>query len=225
MSVGESRIKAVGYDVDGTMVNSEPLHVAAWREAVELNQRNFADLPLEFQATMAGRKPHAIASFMVEELSMSTTAEEFLAQKHGRFMDQVRTGLQPMPGVVESVRRLGKEYMLGIGTSLDREYVGIVLARLGIEHAFSDIVTGDQIQHGKPDPETYQVLANKMHIEPGEMVVLEDATSGVASAKAAGAWCIVVENLQAVPQDTSQADIVVRSLDEVTTQLVHNLGR
>src|SRR5437016_2487345 len=113
MSKEPFRIKAVGYDVDGTMVDSEPLHVAAWHEALEREGRKFEDLPKEFQATLAGRKPIAIASFMIESLRISTTPETFLAQKHEMFMQKVKTDLRPMLGVVESIKRFGRQYALG----------------------------------------------------------------------------------------------------------------
>jgi beta-phosphoglucomutase-like phosphatase (HAD superfamily) len=221
--MNRAAIKAIGYDVDGTMVDSEPLHVASWHETLKLNGRKFEDLPADFQATMAGRKPLAIAAFMVESLKIPVTPEAFLTQKHATFMEKVRTDLRPMPGVVDSIKRFAGKYMLGIGTSLDRAYIDIVLDGLGVAEEFSVIVTGDEIKHGKPDPETYQMLATRMGIQPQEMIVLEDATSGIASAKAAGCWCIAIENLNAVQQDTSQADIVVHSLNEITENLIDSL--
>lgn len=216
-------IKAIGYDIDGTMVDSEPLHVVAWHETLERNQRQFSDLPLDFQNNMAGRKPIAIATFMVENLGITISPEEFLAQKHAAFMEKVKTDLRPMPGVVESVQRLSQVFALGIGTSLDRDYAELVLKVLDVTCSFSAIVSGDQITHGKPDPETYLLLAEKLGVAPDEMAVLEDARSGIVSAKDAGSWCVAVENREAVPQDTSRADVVVHSLDEVTVELIRGL--
>lgn len=227
MSFEAAGIRAIGYDIDGTMVDSEPLHVAAWHETLSLNGRNFADLPIAFQNTMAGRKPLAIATYMVGILGMGLSPQEFLGQKHANFMDKVRTDLRPMPGVVESVHRLGREFRLGIGTSLGRDYARLVLQVLGVTDEFEPgaIVTGDEITNGKPDPETYQVLAARLGVAPNEMAVLEDASSGIVSAKDAGSWCIAVENTAAAPQDVSRADIVVRSLNEVTVDLVRGLAR
>ena len=225
MSTKAQTIKAVCYDIDGTMIDSEPLHVAAWHETLRLNGRNFADLPPEFQHTMAGRKPIAIATFMVENLGVGISPEEFLEQKHANFMNKVRTDLRPMPGVVESVHRLRREFLLGIGTALGQEYAQLVLRVLGVTDCFeaNAIVTGDEIAKGKPYPETYQTLALRLGVAPNEMVVLEDASSGIVSAKDAGSWCIAVENTEAAPQDVSRADVVVHSLDEVTSELVRSV--
>lgn len=219
----EHTMQAIGYDVDGTMVDSEPLHVLAWQETLQDFDRTFSDLPVEFQNSMAGRKPAAIASFMVENLSLPTTPEEFLLKKQVNFMEKVKTDLRPMPGVVESVKRLGQKYKLGIGTSLDRAYVDVVLKILKIVDDFSVIVTGDEIHNGKTHPETYLTLAAKMGVDPSDLVILEDAQSGIESAKSAGCICVAIENLEALPQDTSKADITVHSLDQVTIELLEQL--
>jgi len=218
-------IKAVIYDVDGTMVNSEPLHVTSWDSALQLSSHGLMDLSDDFRATMAGKKPIVIAEGMVNELHLPVQPKELLDTKSSIFLEKVKTELEGMPGVVESVNRLHSDgYELAIGTSLDRDYINVVLARLGLVGSFKVIVTGDQIKNGKPDPETYLTVLSELGLGPRECVVLEDANSGIQSAKAAGAWCVAVENKNAVPQDTREADIVVYSLDEVTTELLRRLS-
>lgn len=220
-----SDIKAVIYDVDGTMVNSEPLHIEAWESALRGFDHSLLDLSEEFRATMAGKKPIVIADGMVSQLHLPVEPSVFLDTKSSIFLEKVTTELEGMPGVIESVNRLKNDgFVLAIGTSLDRDYINLVLARLGLESSFKVIVTGDQIKNGKPHPETYLAVSNQLGIVPNECVVLEDATSGIKSAKAAGAWCVAVENKNAVPQDTSEADVVVYSLNEVTADLISHLG-
>ncbi len=226
MSGKSSGIRAVIYDVDGTMVNSEPLHVAAWDSALQLSGRNLTDLSESFRATMAGRKPIAIAEGMVSELKLAVAPKVFLDAKSAIFLEKAKTNLEGMPGVVESVHRLQKDgYDLAIGTSLDRDYVNLILSKLGIVGSFKVIVTGDQIKNGKPHPETYLKVAERLSRLPEECIVLEDAASGIESAKAAGGWCIAVENQNAVLQDTSKADIVVDSLDKVTNNLISSIAQ
>ena len=213
--------KAVIYDVDGTMVDSEPLHVSAWDRALQSYGHKLVDLSEEFRATMAGKKPIAIAAGMIEELHLSVGAEEFLSKKATLFMELVATDLQGMPGVVESIKRFdNKGFLLGIGTSLDRNYINIVLEKLNVRDYFKVIVTGDEIKNGKPHPDTYLTVAQKLDVKPQECIVLEDAKSGIQSAKAAGCYCIAIENPNALPQDTSQADTVVKSLNDITDDLL-----
>jgi beta-phosphoglucomutase len=218
-------IKAVIYDVDGTMVNSEPLHVEAWDKALSLHNSGLTNLSDEFRATMAGKKPYVIAEEIVSELNLSTTATDLLREKTALFMQAAESFLVGMPDVVESVNLLKDNgYTLAIGTSLDRKYLDIVLEKLNIRDQFDVIVTGDQIKNGKPHPETYLTVAAQLELPPAQCLVLEDAQSGIQSAKAAGAWCIAVKNENAVAQNTSEADITISSLSELTKALIDSLS-
>ena len=224
MIVLMNTIKAIIYDVDGTMVNSEPLHVSAWDET--LHEYGFAldDLSQNFRATMAGKKPIVIAEGMVKELAIEVQPEYFLARKSFLFFEKVKNTLEGMPGVNESIYRLkNAHYKLAIGTSLDKKYLNLVLDRLNVTDLFDVIVTGDQIKNGKPHPETYLTVAHKLGLSTSECVVLEDAQSGIQSAKAAGALCIAIKNYQAMDQDTNEADVTVASLNEVTLNLIDTL--
>jgi beta-phosphoglucomutase-like phosphatase (HAD superfamily) len=216
-----STIKAIIYDVDGTMVNSEPLHVSAWDEALKVSDRNLSDLSQIFRQTMAGKKPIVIARGMVEELNLPISANELLELKSSLFLEKARTSLLGMPGVVASIHRFKEAgYKLAIGTSLDRDFLDIILNILNVSDLFDVIVTGDQIENGKPDPETYLKVSNQLGISPNECVVFEDAQSGIQSAKAASAWCIAIKNKDAISQDTHDADITVSTLNDITLDLL-----
>ncbi|MDB5178835.1 MAG: HAD-superfamily hydrolase, subfamily variant 3 [Patescibacteria group bacterium] len=223
--MGKSTIKAVIYDVDGTMVDSEPLHVKAWDESLRRQGAGLGQLSESFRATMAGKKPIAIATGMVEELGLPISAEVLLQDKSTIFMSLVRTSLKGMPGVVESIKRFHESgLILAIGTSLDRRYLDIVLSTLKVDGFFKVIVTGNEIKHGKPHPETYQTVARRLGLNPQECVVLEDAKSGIQSAKAAGCYCLAIKNPNALPQDTSEADKVLPTLDNISISLIESLA-
>lgn len=215
------KIDAIVYDVDGTLINSEPLHVEAWKQALVKHGHTISELPAEFLDTMAGKKPIVIAEGMVVELSINTSAEQFLNEKAAIFFSMTQKSLEPMPGAIESVGRLSEAgFRLAIGTSLDREFLDIVLNKFNISNKFEVIVTGNEITKGKPDPETYFKVFEKLNLEPFSCLVLEDARSGVEAAKASGAFCIGIENINAEPQDLSSADLVVDSLSEVDEKFI-----
>jgi beta-phosphoglucomutase len=218
-------IKAIIYDVDGTMVNSEPLHVETWDKALQQFNHHLSDLSPTLQTTMAGKKPTAIAKEMVEELHLDIDPDLLVKKKIAIFMHLIKTELQGMPGIVNSVKRLKeKGYKLGIGTSFNKKYVGFVLDRLNLNNYFDAIITGDEITNSKPHPDTFLKVANKLNINPAECLVVEDATSGVQSAKAAGCYCIAITNPSAVPQDTSLADKIITSHDEINDELLDELN-
>ncbi len=219
-------IKAVIYDVDGTMVDSEPLHVRAWDRALQIYGRHLIDLSEELRATMAGKKPAVIASEMVEDLGLDIESVNLFEKRTEIFMNSIKTELHGMPGVVSSIKRLKEDgYKLGIGSALPVSYINTVLDILSVHTFFDVIVTGDEIKKGKPHPETYLAVARKLGVQPKECIVIEDAESGIKSAKAAGCLCIAIENPNALPQNTSQADKVISSLDEITKELIQELDK
>ncbi len=218
------RIKAVIYDVDGTLINSEPLHVAAWDETLKKHGTSLKELPKEFVRMMAGKKPLVIATEMIDILNLKVDPNDFLRLKTQTYLNQIRKSLQEMPGATASVKRLKEAgYRLAIGTSLDRDLLDQLLTTLNIKNDFEVIVTGDQIKKGKPDPETYQKVIGLLKLEPHECLVIEDAQTGIRSAKAANAWCVAVENAGAVKQDTSEADATIVSLDIVTSTFIESI--
>lgn len=217
-------IEAIIYDVDGTIVNSEPLHVLAWDEALKALGEELSNLSQNFRQTMAGKKPVVIAQGMVDELDLSVSATELLERKSSLFLEKAKTSLTGMPGAVESIHRFKDAgYKLAIGTSLDREFLDIILKSLCVSDFFDVIVTGDQITKGKPDPETYLKVSNLLGLPPSKCVVFEDAQSGIQSAKAAGSWCIAIKNMDVIAQDTQEADVTVSSLYDATLDLINRL--
>jgi beta-phosphoglucomutase len=216
-----SNIKAVIYDVDGTLVNSEPLHVAAWDLALKHYGSSLNSLSEAFVRTMAGKKPIVIASEMTESLSINVLPGDLLKLKTSMYLKLAGEQLKPMSGAVKSIKELKDAgYRLAIGTSLDDSLLNTILHQLNITDDFEAKVTGNQISKGKPDPETYLKVIELLQLSPDECVVLEDAQSGIRSAKAAGAWCIAVENADAIKQDTSEADATVASLLEITPRFI-----
>lgn len=217
-------IEAIIYDVDGTLVNSEPLHVSAWDSALHQYGSALGNLSSEFVQKMAGKKPIVIATEMVEVLGLPIKPDVLLQRKTADYLDLASSELKPMDGAIESIKLLGGAgYRLAIGTSLDRLLLGKILSHLGVENDFEVKVTGDQIKQGKPNPETYNKVAELLGVPPEACLVFEDAQSGIQSAKAAGMWCIAVENPDAIKQDTSDADRTLNSFAEVTPEFVEQL--
>lgn len=210
------KIEAVIWDVDGTMVNSEPLHIAAWERALAELGFHFSDVSENIKNTMAGKKPDAIAEEMVHDLGLPLEPQKLLERKMLLFLNSVSSDLKPMPGLEVSVPKISKRgFKQAIGTSMTRKYVTIILQKFGLEKYFSAVVTGEEVRKGKPDPETFLLAAEKLILSPERCVVIEDATNGVLAAKAAGSVCIAIKTSEGIPQDLSKADYVISDLREI----------
>ena len=103
---------------------------------------------------------------------------------------------------------------MSVASSSSNEYLKNVLSRFGIYDDFAFVLSGNAFEHSKPDPEIYNIAAEKMGIAKAELLVIEDSVNGIKAAKAAGIYTIGLKK-SIVKQDTSEADCEVFSFDEI----------
>jgi len=201
-------VRAVLWDMDGTLVDSEELHWISWRETMakegiaithdqfvaSFGQRNDSTIPRWLGAGAAPERIEKI-SFAKDELYRS------LVRKHG---------IAPLPGVGAWVRKLHEEgWLQAIASSAPRANVEVVLDTLASASRFQAIVSAEDVRRGKPDPEVYLTAASRLGASPGRCVVVEDAEAGIEGARTAGMRSIGVSH----NGKRLAADVVVHSLD------------
>lgn len=218
-------ISAIIYDLDDTMVNSDPLHARAWEELLKDHGHEFAALPEDLRSSFIGMRVIDIVSEIADYLELEASKDDLYKKRVELFLEIVKNELEPMPGLLESLKRFkDADYRLAIASSGATSYIDLVLSKFGIKDYFEAVVTGDDVKIGKPHPEAYLVAAQKLQLEPAECLVLEDATKGIQSAKAAGCKCIAIKNPNIPTQDFSDADLVVDSLKNISVQTIQDLG-
>ncbi len=217
-------IRAAIFDFDELLINLQTLHFAADRAALAELGHDYDALPESIRLGGSGRRISELVAEMRAHFGIADPAEEMLARRQVHFLAALREAphLPAMPGALEAIDALhAAGYPLAVASSGIREYIALVLDRLGIADRFAAVVTGADVTHGKPHPEPYLVAAARLGVPPATCVVFEDAAVGVAAAKAAGMRCIAVPNPDAtLPQDLSGADLVLTSLAEFTPALL-----
>lgn len=203
--------EAALYDLDGLLVDSEPIHGRASEKALAVYGRKLSDIPENIRKSFYGKRVIEVAAGVVESLGLAISPQRWAAERLAFFMQLIEEGISLMPGVEHS---LALFETLGVRTGLvssgDREYVLRVLELTGLRFRFAAVVTGDDVIRGKPDPQCYLLGAGKLDAAPSRCLVLEDAHPGVLAGKAAGMKVIGVENLF---NDTFDgADLVLPSL-------------
>jgi HAD superfamily hydrolase (TIGR01509 family) len=127
--------------------------------------------------------------------SLPDSVEDLMCECRDVLMALMATSLDTMPGVHQLLDELHAAGIpLAVATSGTREYADDVLTRLGLNQYFQFILTAEDIERGKPDPAVYHLAAERLGIEPGEMLVLEDSGNGCRAAVAAGAFAVAVPN-------------------------------
>jgi HAD superfamily hydrolase (TIGR01509 family) len=203
-------IKAVLFDFDGLLADSEPLQKAAWH--AYLAQQGHA-LEDQLIGRMFGLRLLESAQLVRDELRLESPVEQIMAERDAIFLDSLAGVLRPMPGAaraVQTARELGLSTALA--TSGHRRYIDIALRELRLG-PFDAIVTGDTVDRGKPAPDIFLRAAELIDVAPPSCVVVEDAPHGVAAARAAGMTVVAVPNELTRGLDLRQADQICPSLD------------
>lgn len=215
-------IKAVIFDMDGVMVDTESLYSKA---AIEIAKKRGKEFTLEIKQEMMGRLGIESMRIFKERLSLDESPEELLAER-GIIYDRLlkKDGVKPMPGLFELLDLLDKlKIPFGIASSSKGIWIDLILESLKIKNRFFFIISGDNVVNGKPHPEIYIKSIKILGVHPNKCLVLEDALSGVIAGKAAGAKCIAVRNEFNRDLKFKEADMVVDSLYEITKDVLERL--
>lgn len=206
-----SRLRAVLFDFDGLLADTETIHSREWRrvlaeEGVHVSEAEYADHWI--------RRGRGIEDF-VRDRSLRQDPLALLERKKRRWLDAIAESLEPMPGAHALLDALHGRVPLGLVTSGRGEHVRIALARLGMERRFDAFVSFETVARRKPDPEPFLFAAEALGAPPAACVVLEDAEKGVLAAVAAGMPVVAVPNVHTRDHDFTRATRVVPSLEHV----------
>ena len=181
---------AVIFDMDGVLVDSEPLYYAAVNGVLAEDGIAF---PLDQYKRYMGTK--ASWPEFVEELGLPRSASYYRDRSNELVTAGFRSVDTPLPGVVELVRCLRDAGLpLAVASSSRRDWVETCIEQLGLTDAFPVVVSGSDVANGKPDPEIYLRAAELLGVPPRSCLAIEDAPAGIESAHAAGMTCWAVRN-------------------------------
>lgn len=207
-------VKAVIFDVDGLLVNTEFLWLQAWRDVGE--KYGIPAFGRAFHRTV-GLTGQAVNDILDEELGNCAERISLLdeARKTGtKYLDEKT---EVMPGAVNLLNYLEERNIpKAVATTTDRKRTDERLKKLGLFDRFSVILCGDEVTKRKPDPEIYQKVVGKLGLNPEDVLVLEDTGYGVQAAHSAGIRVIMVPSINpAEEREKEMAYAVVQSLDDV----------
>jgi beta-phosphoglucomutase len=212
-------IKAVIFDMNGVIVNDERIHEEAWKEWCTAH--GFTVSEEQFSELVFGRTEKDVFSFLLQREVTPQELEQFSNERVDIAIRIFQPLLAPTPGFLPFVQYLANHTIkLAIATSSRNRYANFILDSLEIRQYFPVIVTAEDITNGKPDPQIYQMAANRLGVLPTECLVFEDTHSGIASAKAADMRVVAIATTH-TPEELTDAHIVIPSFEVLDyTQLV-----
>jgi len=203
-------MKAVAFDMDGTMFDTEDTYTKA---ATALLARRGEVYTEEMFTAVLGRTPRFTFELFIETFGFSETWQELYRESEDLFLEFLDDGFSTMPGLYELLDFLEQRNIpKGVCTSSANRVVSEVLRRKDLTHRFQFVLKAEDILQGKPDPEIYLKAATNFGIAPSEMLVLEDSVAGCQAAHYAGAFGIAVLAQHNAHCTFSEAKRVVTSL-------------
>ncbi len=218
-------IKAIIFDLDEVLVDNVKNHLQANTEALkEFAGDNYIS---EGKNNYIGMRIKDSMKLRMKHLNIDDSLFEKIYKKRMRiFIELVKKNCPALPGV-NHITTLATDLKLkkAIATSGTREYANECINQLNLENFFDCVLTGEDVEKGKPNPEVYINTVKQLELSPEECVVLEDAKNGVVAAKNAGTKCIGVHypRPKGQEQDLSNADFETHSLIQINKQLLSHI--
>jgi len=215
-------IRTILFDLDGTLVDTEPLHFAAFAETlrpegVELSRE-------EYFSRLIGYNDHDCFAVVLKENGKDASEahiEALIARKAASYQEMIRNRDVMYPGAAEFVRECAERFPLMIVTGTLRAEAEMILRRAGVRELFADIVAAEDVEHGKPEPDGFIaalgrlgfLLRQRDAIEAAQALVIEDTPAGIEAARRAGMRVLALK--QTAPEsDLAGADLIRESLRE-----------
>jgi beta-phosphoglucomutase len=216
------KLKAVLFDLDGTLIDSEYFHFECWNEILEPFSaqltytdwlKNYAGVPLPTNAKN-----------LVAKYGITTSLADIIERRENLTLERLKTkDVNLMPYAAEILRFFNdKGLMLALVTSSPRQDVNAVFERNGLGKYFKLIITRSDVTHSKPDPESYNVCRARLGVKADECLVFEDTINGIKAAKAAGLTCYAIQSNTADHDKLSPADLLFLDFTAAKKHLIDN---
>jgi HAD superfamily hydrolase (TIGR01509 family) len=202
-------MRAVIFDCDGTLVDSEPLARTAWERALAPHGYALTDADAEATVGLPFPRTHAYYAERIALPDVEVMWTEFAGELFA-LIDSELVVFDDAVGAARELRRRG--IPVGVASSSPRERLHRTLSRAGLLDAFDVTVAGDEVEHGKPAPDMFLLVAERLGAAPEDCIAIEDSPTGVQAAVAAGMRTIAVSRVPGAEAALAAAHVVVDSL-------------
>ncbi|MDQ6672425.1 MAG: HAD family phosphatase [Chloroflexota bacterium] len=208
-----SRFDAIIFDMDGVLIDSEPLHFEVLNEVLAADGQALSRAENE---EFIGATTETMWRTLIARRGLLRSMDDYKARYDEILLRELLQPRDPAPGVLALVRR-GRELgmRLGVASSSRRIWIDATLRSLDLSGAFDAIVSGDDVARGKPDPQIYQLAAQYLRIVPPRCLAIEDSPNGVQSARGAGMVVLGVRTPYTAHLQLDGAERIVDSLAEL----------
>ena len=214
-------MKIIIFDFDGVILDSENSHFIAFNEGLKNLNINISED--EYYSKYISLDDRGVITNVVNDKNISVTNEEIdmiIKNKNDFFESRLIDNSKLFPGVEELIIQLSKNFVLSIGSGANRSEIIKTLKNNNIYDYFEIIVSADEVNNPKPNPETYNRVLDNINTDfnMNEIIVIEDSPGGIEAAKSAGLKCIAITNTFD-NKELGKADIIVSNYEDILKYL------
>jgi HAD superfamily hydrolase (TIGR01509 family) len=216
-------IEAVIFDLDGVLIDSEPVWEEVRRQVVAKHGGHWAP---DAQQRLMGMSTGEWARYLSGELGVQLSPDQVAELVIGQMQDRYREHLPLLPGALTAVHALAEHWPLGLASSAPSSLIDTVLNASALHPYFAATMSTEQVKAGKPAPDIYLAVAAKLGVPPAKCAAIEDSANGLRSAAAAGCQVIAVPHPKYPPgpDALALARVVLPSLTDLTPEVVRDLA-
>jgi beta-phosphoglucomutase family hydrolase len=205
--INEFDVKAVIFDLDGTLVDNNSYHLETWKKYVKNMGRNISEE--EYNANINGRTNRDVIEYVFGRKMNDEEIVKYSLEKEALYREIYQPYIKPVSGLMELLEIFdSKNILMAIATSGIQPNIDFMFEHIPIKKYFKTVVNSSHITKGKPDPEIYLKAASILNVPPKNCLVFEDAVVGIKSAKAAGMKVIAIATTQP-KKELSIADMII----------------
>jgi HAD superfamily hydrolase (TIGR01509 family) len=212
VAISKPIIQAVVFDMDGLMFNTEDLY----DEVGEIMlQRRGLSFTLELKLEMMGLPGDKAFEVLKSRTGLTESVAQLRKETTEIFQDMIPSRIEMMPGLESLLHRLEQTNVpKAVATSSHRQFATRALGAFDLEPRFEFVLTGDDVENGKPHPDVYLMATKRLQTSPAQTLVLEDSHVGSRAAVAAGAFVVAVPTKHSQALDFSHVNAVAKGLDD-----------
>ena len=215
-------IKAIVFDMDGLLIDSEPIWQKSREAAFGAERLRWTEAD---QQAVMGSSTIGWATFVAERLDHEYPIEDVIERVLQQMETYYRQQVPLMPGARAVVEQLAAQYPVGLASGSPHRLITAALQGAGWEGLFEHAMSSDEVAHGKPAPDVYMAVAERMGIDLSTSAIFEDSANGILAGIAAGGKVIAVPSDYSRPADEilAQAALVLESLEDFSLDTLATL--
>ena len=216
-------IKAAIFDMDGVVVNTEPLHHKAYYRMFDDVNINVSDA---MYASFTGQSTLEICKKLCKHFKLQLGPQTLVELKrdHFRVLFETDSSLSLIDGVLDLIKDYHSQGLtLVLASSASMENINNVFTRFDLDQYFEAKLSGADLKASKPHPEIFEKAVEASGCKPDECFVIEDSTNGIEAAKAAGLFCVGFDSYHSHDQDYSLADVVVSDFEDIVLSKISSM--